>query len=215
MKIQINHKTDILGIIDYQNDFIEEGGLAVLGGRALLSVINALTEKFTRTFASQDWHPANHKSFASVNAMTPFSTIKFPYGLQTLWPDHCKQNTFGAEFVEGLNLSNCATIIRKGMNPFIDSYSAFFENDKLTPTGLTGYLREIAVRRLFLVGLARYHCVAYTALDAVAQGFEVYIIEDATAAIPDQFAGPDEQAATMTARLRRAGVNIIQSSDIE
>jgi nicotinamidase/pyrazinamidase len=181
---EIDRTQDALLVIDVQNDFCPGGGLAVTAGDAVVPVINGLMPRFDEVLLTQDWHPPGHRSFASAHlGRTPFETVQMPYGAQTLWPDHCVQGTPGADFHPGLNTTPARLVIRKGFRPAIDSYSAFFENDRQTPTGLTGYLRERGLRRLFLCGLATDYCVAYSALDARAQGFEVTVLLDACRAI--------------------------------
>ncbi|MDG3007776.1 bifunctional nicotinamidase/pyrazinamidase [Paludisphaera sp. Pla2] len=170
----------VLLVVDVQNDFCPEGALAVPGGHELPAIINKLSRRFAHVVLTQDWHPEDHLSFASSHpGEKPFSAIELPYGPQILWPDHCVQDTRGAEFHPDLRLEHCELIIRKGYLREIDSYSAFFENDRTTPTGLAGYLRERGLNRLFLVGLATDFCVAYSALDARRLGFEVTVIESA------------------------------------
>jgi nicotinamidase/pyrazinamidase len=181
---EIDRTQDALLVIDVQNDFCPGGGLAVTAGDAVVPVINGLMPRFDEVLLTQDWHPPGHRSFASAHlGRTPFEAVQMPYGAQTLWPDHCVQGTPGADFHPGLNTTPARLVIRKGFRPAIDSYSAFFENDRQTPTGLTGYLRERGLRRLFLCGLATDYCVAYSALDARAQGFEVTVLLDACRAI--------------------------------
>lgn len=171
-------------IIDVQNDFCPGGRLAVAGGDATVPVINALAQDFNHVILTQDWHPADHSSFASQHAgVAPFSSIEMPYGPQTLWPDHCVIDSEGAAFHKGLDVPKAELIIRKGFRKAIDSYSAFFENDRATPTGLCGYLQERGFDRLTFVGLAFDYCVRYSAEDAKAQGFSVTVIERATRSI--------------------------------
>ena len=175
--------TDLL-LVDAQNDFCPGGKLAVPNGDEVVPLINRLAEKFTHVVLTQDWHPAGHLSFASSHpGKKPFETITVAYGPQVLWPDHCIQGTPGAEFHEDLDIPGAELIVRKGFRPTIDSYSAFFENDHRTPTGLAGYLRERGFRRLFLAGLAFDFCVRYSAEDAHREKFEVVVIEDACRAI--------------------------------
>jgi nicotinamidase/pyrazinamidase len=170
-------------------------------------VINGWMPRFDEVLLTQDWHPPAHRSFASAHpGRTPFETVQMPYGAQTLWPDHCVQGTPGADFHPGLNTTPARLVIRKGFRPAIDSYSAFFENDRQTPTGLTGYLRERGLKRLFLCGLATDYCVAYSALDARAQGFEVALLLDACRAI--DLAG---SLAVALEQMRSAGVTVIAS----
>ena len=197
--------TVALLVIDVQNDFCPGGSLAVAGGDEIIDPINALLDTAAIAVLSQDWHPLDHASFAENHAgLAPFSQIEMPYGSQMLWPNHCVQGTSGAQFHTRLNADRADAIIRKGMNPAIDSYSTFFENDRITPTGLLGYLRERKVQSLLLVGLATDFCVAYSALDAVANGFEVKIQMDACRAIDN--AGSLDAALT---QLRNAGVQLI------
>ncbi len=175
---------DILLVVDVQNDFCPGGNLSVPDGDQIVPVINRLIERFDHVVLTQDWHPAGHSSFASSHeGKDPFSKIMMPYGPQTLWPDHCMQGSAGAEFHSGLEWSKAEMVIRKGYRGEIDSYSAFFENDKNTPTGLTGYLRERGFTRIFCCGLAFDYCVRFSAEDAHAQGFECFVIEDACRAI--------------------------------
>ena len=171
-------------IIDLQNDFCPGGRLAVAGGDETVPVINALAQGFNHVILTQDWHPADHSSFASQHAgAAPFSNITMPYGPQTLWPDHCVIGSEGAAFHRGLDVPHAELVIRKGFRKAIDSYSAFFENDRVTPTGLCGYLQERGFDRLTFVGLAFDYCVRYSAEDAKAQGFSVTVIERCTRAI--------------------------------
>ncbi len=180
----IKDTTDCLIIIDVQNDFCSGGALEVPAGEEVVPVINRLVGGFPHRILTQDWHPAGHRSFASAHAgKSPFETVELDYGTQVLWPDHCIQDSFGAEFHADLDITGAELIIRKGFRLAIDSYSAFTENDQATPTGLSGYLADRGFRRLFLAGLATDYCVAWSALDARRQGFEVVLIEDACRAI--------------------------------
>ena len=175
---------DVLVVVDIQYDFLPGGSLAVAGGDEIIEPINALAKRFRNVVLTQDWHPAGHVSFASSHeGMQPFQTIDLPYGPQVLWPDHCIIDTKGAQFSVALDIPHAQTIIRKGYRETIDSYSGFKENDHQTLTGLAGYLRERGLNRLFLCGLATDYCVAWTAEDGVAAGFECVVIEDATRAI--------------------------------
>src|SRR3954467_11488622 len=175
---------DLLLIIDVQNDFCPGGALAVANGDAVVPVINRLAEHFDHVVLTQDWHPQGHSSFATSHpGSAPFDVISMPYGEQTLWPDHCVQRTPGAAFHPALSWQRAELVIRKGFRPAIDSYSAFFENDRRTPTGLAGYLRERGLARLYLCGLATDFCVLYSALDAARCGFAVSVIGDACRAI--------------------------------
>jgi nicotinamidase/pyrazinamidase len=175
---------DLLLVIDVQNDFCPGGALAVGEGDAVVPVINRLAERFDHVVLTQDWHPAGHSSFASSHAgSAPFETIAMPYGPQTLWPDHCVQGTPGAAFHPKLSTDRAELVIRKGFRGAIDSYSAFYENDRRTPTGLAGYLRERGLKRIFLAGLATDYCVYYSALDARREGFDTIVIEAGCRAI--------------------------------
>ena len=175
---------DLLLVIDVQNDFCTDGALAVPDGDAVVAEINALMQRFTHIALTQDWHPPGHSSFASSHdSAEPFSNIDMPYGQQTLWPDHCVQGTAGAEFHEALKSDSADVIVRKGYRKSIDSYSAFFENDKTTPTGLKGYLQERGIKRIFCCGLATDYCVRFSAEDARKSGFDTYVIEQACRAI--------------------------------
>jgi nicotinamidase/pyrazinamidase len=175
---------DVLIVIDVQNDFCPGGALAVPGGDAAIDVVQQVAAKFEHIILTQDWHPANHTSFASAHAgKHPFETIELDYGTQTLWPDHCVQGSKGAEFHPNLHLTQAELILRKGFRPQIDSYSAFFENDRATPTGLAGYLDDRGLTRVFLAGLAYDFCVGYSALDARRLGLPAVILRDACRAI--------------------------------
>jgi len=175
---------DLLLIIDVQNDFCPGGALAVADGDAVVPIINRLAERFDHVVLTQDWHPSRHSSFATAHpGSAPFETITMPYGQQTLWPDHCVQGTPGAAFHPQLATERAELVIRKGFRPDIDSYSAFYENDRHTPTGLAGYLRERGLRRVFLAGLATDFCVHYSAVDARRLGFDTVVIEAGCRAI--------------------------------
>ncbi|MEL6682375.1 MAG: bifunctional nicotinamidase/pyrazinamidase [Pseudomonadota bacterium] len=167
--------TNALLVIDVQNDFCPGGALAVAGGDEIVAGINAAMDEFNAVILTQDWHPAGHSSFASTHNADPMSMTEMPYGPQVLWPDHCIQGTPGAAFHNDLQADRADLIIRKGYNPAIDSYSAFFENDKTTPTGLEGYLRTRAIDTVTLVGLATDFCVNYSAVDAAKLGFKVTV----------------------------------------
>ncbi|RVU37968.1 bifunctional nicotinamidase/pyrazinamidase [Hwanghaeella grinnelliae] len=176
--------TDVLVVVDVQNDFCEGGALAVPDGEGCIPVINGLIDKFDAVVLTQDWHPIGHSSFASSHdGKSPFETVRMPYGEQVLWPNHCVQETFGAEFHPALNATKASLIVRKGFRPQIDSYSTFYENDRQTATGLTGYLKDRGFTRVFLVGLATDFCVAWSALDGRAESFEMVLVEDACRAI--------------------------------
>ena len=171
-------------VIDVQNDFCPGGALAVPGGDEIVQGINALMSDFDAVILTQDWHPAGHSSFASSHAgKNPYDMTEMPYGPQVLWPDHCIQGSLGAKFHMELHQDRADLIIRKGYNPAIDSYSAFFENDHETPTGLEGYLRTRGVSQLTMVGLALDFCVNFSAVDAAKLGFDVTVREDLCRAI--------------------------------
>ena len=176
----INHDTDALVVIDVQNDFCPGGALEVPNGDEVVAPINGLMELFRHVLLTQDWHPIDHISFASMHeGRNPFEVIQVDYGPQVLWPNHCVQGTSGAEFHAGLNVDSAELVIRKGYRQTIDSYSALFENDRSTSTGLAGYLRDRGFERLFMAGLATDYCVAYSALDGRREGFEIVVIYDA------------------------------------
>ncbi|SOC07439.1 nicotinamidase/pyrazinamidase [Rhodobacter sp. JA431] len=175
---------DALIVIDIQNDFCPGGALAVAGGDEILPQVNAMMGQFPVRVLTQDWHPENHSSFAANHqGAEPFSEIDMPYGKQTLWPVHCVQGSEGADFHPALDVERADLILRKGFRAPIDSYSAFFENDHETQTGLAGYLRDRGVTRLTFVGLALDYCVAWSAMDAAKLGFEVRVLESACRAI--------------------------------
>jgi nicotinamidase/pyrazinamidase len=191
-------------VIDVQNDFCPGGALAVAEGDAIVPGINALMEEFAAVVLTQDWHPAGHSSFASSHqARAPYDVVEMSYGPQVLWPDHCVQGTPGAAFHPGLDVTRADLVIRKGFRPQVDSYSAFFENDHRTSTGLAGYLRERGIARVTLVGLATDFCVNYSAVDGARLGFEVTVHEGLTRAI-------DLQGSLATARgaWTEAGVKV-------
>jgi nicotinamidase/pyrazinamidase len=177
-------ENEVLLVVDVQNDFCSGGNLAVPGGDEVVSLINDFAKNFKHVVLTQDWHPAGHLSFASSHrGKAPFSQFEMPYGPQTLWPDHCIQGRHGAMFHRDLNIPQTELIIRKGFRREVDSYSAFFENDHMTPTGLGGYLKERGFQRVFLVGLAFDYCVRYSAEDSKSLGFDTVVIEDACRAI--------------------------------
>jgi len=189
-------------VVDIQNDFCPGGALAVAGGDEIVPIVNRLIERFDHVILTQDWHPAGHSSFASSHrGREPFSTMTMPYGEQTLWPDHCVQGSDGARFHSGLEWNKAELVVRKGYDPAIDSYSTFYENDRRTPTGLAGYLRDRGIDRVTLAGLVTDFCVAYSALDAASHGFRVTVVMEACRAID-----LDGSLATMTQRMRQAGV---------
>ncbi|MCU0900128.1 MAG: bifunctional nicotinamidase/pyrazinamidase [Cypionkella sp.] len=196
--------TDALIVIDVQNDFCPGGALAVAGGDDIVGGITALMADFPAIVLTQDWHPADHSSFAANHpGAAPFSMIQMPYGPQVLWPSHCVQGSAGAAFHADLAVDRADLILRKGFRPKIDSYSAFFENDRTTQTGLDGYLRDRGVSRLVLVGLATDFCVAFSALDAARLGYDVTVRLDLCRAID-----LDGSLAAMTAQMLAAGVRL-------
>ncbi|KQN20323.1 nicotinamidase [Sphingomonas sp. Leaf30] len=204
-------ESDALIVVDPQIDFCPGGRLAVAGGNEIMAGIERLAPRFRHVVVTQDWHPAGHLSFASSHSgRQPFDTVAMPYGEQVLWPDHCVQGTAGAEFHPGVEgtIRRAHVIVRKGYNPEIDSYSAFFENDKTTRTGLAGYLRDKQVRRCVFIGLAYDFCVAWSALDARREGFEASILTDYTRAIAMP-AGDGTTVDVAEAQFRAAGVRLI------
>ena len=173
-------ESDVLLVIDVQNDFCPGGALAVPRGDEVVPIVNRLASRFANVVLTQDWHPPDHLSFASAHpGRKPFEIVTAAYGPQVLWPDHCVQETRGAEFHPSLTIPHAALVLRKGIRRTIDSYSAFYENDRKTPTGLVGYLRERNLTHIFLAGLAFDFCVRYSAEDATRSGFAVAVIEDA------------------------------------
>jgi nicotinamidase/pyrazinamidase len=171
---------DVLIVVDVQNDFCPGGALAVPHGDEVIPIVNSLAARFRNVVLTQDWHPRGHSSFASSHpGKKPFETVTASYGPQVLWPDHCVQETPGAAFHPSLRIPHAALVVRKGFHRAIDSYSAFYENDRKTPTGLVGYLRERGLTRLFFAGLAFDFCVRYSAEDACRGGFAAFVIEDA------------------------------------
>jgi nicotinamidase/pyrazinamidase len=213
--MEINPTTDILGLIDVQPTFMPGGGLAVQDGDSIVPVINGLLSRFPRAFATQDWHPAGHSSFASAHpGRSPYDTIALPYGDQVLWPDHGVAGTAEAAIHAAIDQTRIELIIRKGCRPELDSYSAFFENDRATATGLDGWLRQRGMRRLFLCGLATDFCVAWSAEDAIRLGYDVLIIEDACRGIGLPTSDGRTTLNDARARLTAMGVRYIRSADI-
>src|SRR3984885_5728753 len=210
MAIELTDR-DVLLVIDVQNDFCDGGPLAVPGGQDVVPVIHRIAPAFSHVILTQDWHPQDHHSFASNHpGHTPFETKETAHGEQVLWPDHCVQGSLGAAFHPHLLLDNTELILRKGFRKTIDSYSAFTENDRLTPTGLTGYLREPGMGRTFSPGLAYDFCVRHSAIDGVRAGFETYVVEDACRAI-----GLRDSIAATDHVFHEAGVHRIHSAMLE
>lgn len=199
----------ILIVVDVQNDFCPGGALAVPRGDEVIPIVNSLATRFRNVVLTQDWHPRGHSSFASSHpGKRPFETVEASYGTQVLWPDHCVQGTRGAAFHPVLDIRHAGLIIRKGTHAAIDSYSTFYENDRKTPTGLTGYLRERGLRRIFLAGLAFDFCVRYSAEDAHREGFATFVIEDACRGIDR-----DESLAATRASFFALGIACIRARE--
>ena len=195
---------EALIVIDVQNDFCSGGALAVPDGKSVVAGINTVMDEFLCVVLTQDWHPAGHSSFASSHdGRAPYDLIEMPYGAQILWPDHCVQASRGGAFHADLNNARADLIIRKGTNPLIDSYSAFFENDKTTPTGLEGYLRTRGIQKLTMVGLATDFCVNFSAVDAARLGFNVRVDLDLCRGID-----LDGSLAAALVGMKEAGVQI-------
>ncbi len=197
-------------VVDVQNDFMPWGSLAVRGSDEIIGLINQLIEHFPHVIASQDWHPADHVSFALNHGKRPAETIEVHHRKQILWPVHCVQNTLGAELVHALKKDRIEKFFHKGVNPHIDSYSAFFDNEKKRATGLADYLKAKNLTELFLAGLTTDYCVRYSALDALSLGFSVTIIRDACRAV-DLHEGDGEKALQ---EIKAKGAKIVLSSDI-
>jgi len=201
---------DALLVIDVQNDFLPGGALAVAGGDEVVPMINRLAALFKSVAITQDWHPADHASFASNNdGAKPFDVAHTPYGPQVLWPDHCVQGTNGAALSDGLKIDHAMLILRKGANPDVDSYSAFLEADGKTATGLAPLLRARGIERVYLCGLATDFCVTYSALDARTNGFEAFVIADACRAID-----ADGSLDAALAKMNAAGVVQVQTAEL-
>lgn len=201
---------DVFLVVDVQNDFCPGGALGVSGGDEVIAPIHRVAPKFQHIVLTQDWHPADHSSFATAHpGKQPFESYEMPYGMQTLWPPHCVQGSHGAEFHPALHLPQAELILRKGYHRDIDSYSAFVENDRTTATGLGGYLHERNLSRIFLAGLAYDYCVAYSALDARRLGLEVVVLRDACRAI-----GLNDSVAKIEMQLAQAVVTVMGSGKI-
>ena len=213
--MQIDTTGNILGLVDVQPTFMPGGELPVAEGDTIIPVINRLLPLFPHAFATQDWHPANHTSFASQHpGKQPYDTIELSYGTQVLWPDHGIAGTPNAAIHGAIDQTRIEDIIRKGFDPNLDSYSTFFENDRRTPTGLDGWLRQRGFTRLFLCGLATDFCVAWSAEDAIRLGYQVFIIQDACRGIG--LPTPDGRTTMdMTRdRLTALGVTFIDSASL-
>lgn len=209
-RVEVQASDALIGI-DVQNDFCPGGALAVPRGDEVVPVINRLAGRFRHVVLTQDWHPKGHVSFASSHpGRRPFETIRVAYGDQVLWPDHCVPGTRGADFHAGLDTLPADLVVRKGNDPAIDSYSALYENDHRTSTGLAGYLRERCCRRLFLAGLATDFCVQYSALDARREGFEVFVVEDGVRGID-----LDGSLAAAWTRMAEEGVRRVREPDLQ
>jgi nicotinamidase/pyrazinamidase len=211
--MRIDRQTDILGLVDVQPTFMPGGELPVTEGDAVLAPINRLLAGcFDHGFATQDWHPAGHASFASAHpGRAPYEMIALAYGTQVLWPDHALQGSANAAIHRDIVLDKVEVIIRKGFHPGIDSYSAFFENDRCTPTGLDGWLRQRGFRRVFLAGLATDFCVAWSAEDAVRLGYDVVVVEDACRGIGLPAATGGDTVGEARQRLAALGVHVVTS----
>jgi nicotinamidase/pyrazinamidase len=214
-RFRIDRTTDILGLVDVQPTFMPGGELAVAQGDAVVPVINRLARLFEHAFATQDWHPPGHSSFASAHpGHKPYDTISMPYGRQVLWPDHAVQGSPNAILHPDVDLSRVEVIIRKGFHPRIDSYSTFFENDRRTATGLDGWLRQRGFSRVFLAGLATDFCVAWSAEDAVRLGYQVVVIEDACRGIGVSLGDGRTTMDEAQEKLRAIGVHIVSSAEL-
>ncbi len=201
---------DVLLVIDVQNDFCPGGALAVSRGDEVIAPILRIAPQFEHIVLTQDWHPANHTSFATAHAgKKAFDSVELGYGEQTLWPPHCVQGSAGAEFHPALHLPQAELVLRKGFRSQIDSYSAFFENDRTTPTGLAGYLHERGLNRVFLAGLAYDYCVGYSALDARRLGLSAFVLHDACRAID-----LNGSVAAIEGEFGRTGVNVVDTADL-
>jgi nicotinamidase/pyrazinamidase len=202
---------DAFIVVDVQNDFCPGGRLPVAQGDEIVSILNGLARCFQHVVLTQDWHPAGHQSFASSHpGKKPYDLIEVSYGPQILWPDHCVQGTQGAEFRDDLKITHAELVLRKGYHREIDSYSALYENDRKTPTGLAGYLRERGLKRIFVAGLAFDFCVRYSAEDAKREGFDVVVVENACRGI-------DLDGSVLATRksLAALGIRCVQSAELQ
>jgi nicotinamidase/pyrazinamidase len=207
----VHPETDVLIIIDVQNDFCPRGALAVEGGDSVIPVINAISPSFATVVATQDWHPENHVSFAKAHpGKEPYESVEIGGLVQELWPEHCLAGSPGAAFHKDLDLIPVGLVVRKGRSPGLDSYSAFFENDRRTPTGLDGFLRELGTKTVFLCGLATDYCVLFTALDAARLGFSTVVIRDGVRGV----GVPEGSVERAFSSMAEAGVRIAGSSEL-
>jgi nicotinamidase/pyrazinamidase len=210
--VKPDHKRSALLVVDVQYDFCPEGALAVPEGDAVVAPINAIISRFRHVVLTQDWHPAGHVSFASTWAgREPYETVEADGIPQVLWPDHCVQGSRGAAFHEGLDLDRATVVIRKGTRSRLDSYSAFIENDRVTSTGLDGWLRDLGVTTVYIAGLATDYCVFYSALDAFRFGYEVVVVADAVRGVDV----PPGNVARSLERIKKNGVGFVRSGEIE
>lgn len=201
----------VLIVVDVQNDFCPGGALQIKDGDSTIPLINRIMDRFDLVVATQDWHPQNQVSFASNNpGKNIYDQINISGIAQTLWPDHCIQGTKGAEFHDDLDLSKFSLILRKGMNPLVDSYSAFIENDRNTETGLAGYLKALKVREIFICGLATDYCVYYSAMDSLRYGFRCNVIIDATRGVDL----PEGSIDAVVSEMKNKGISVISSDDL-
>jgi nicotinamidase/pyrazinamidase len=213
--MRLDNLTDILGAVDVQPTFMPGGELPVAEGDLVVPEINRLLTRFDHAFATQDWHPPGHSSFASAHpGRNPFETITMPYGEQVLWPDHAIQGSANAALHGDLDLARVEMIVRKGFHRAIDSYSAFFENDRQTPTGLDGWLRQRGFQRIFLAGLATDYCVGWSAEDAIRLGYEVIVLEEACRGIGLPTAAGRTTMDDARARMTAFGIRFISAHDI-
>ncbi|MEW6123707.1 MAG: bifunctional nicotinamidase/pyrazinamidase [Pseudomonadota bacterium] len=200
-----------LVIVDLQVDFLPGGSLAVPDGDAVVPMANRIARSFRNVILTQDWHPAGHVSFASSHpGRAPFEVIDMPYGPQVLWPDHCVQGTPGSAFAPGLDVPHAQMIVRKGIHEGLDSYSTFYEADRTTPTGLTGFLRDRGIDTVYLLGLATDFCVSWSAVDAAGHGFSTHVVENACRAID-----VNGSLARARANMAQAGVRFVSSGEVE
>lgn len=209
--MKVNKENSALLIVDIQNDFLSGGSLEVKDGNKVIPIINKIQNNFTTIIATQDWHPANHKSFASQHQENNIGDFIDLNGItQILWPDHCVQNEYGSQFSNDLSLEKVEKVVQKGSNPEIDSYSGFFENDKLTETELHKYLKSKNIKTVYICGLASDYCVKFTAIDAANLGYETILIQDATKAVN---ISPNDHEKALE-EMKNTGVKIINSSDL-